>query len=65
MAEKITVNILDDMKEALKDAAVHERDIMAHSRHDSASTMRCYIRAALAPGAFTSAVLWNRVFEDG
>jgi len=42
-------------------AAIHERDIMQHSRHSSQTVMRGYIRAAATTGdAFTSAALWRR-----
>jgi integrase len=39
-------------------ASVHERDIMKHSRHGSATVMRGYIRAAHAELEATSAALW-------
>jgi integrase len=45
---------------ALAAAAVHERDIMRHSRHASQSVMRGYIRGAIGGDGFTSAVLWRR-----
>jgi integrase len=41
-------------------AHVHERDIMAHSRHASASVMRSYIRAAATGEAFVTRALWQR-----
>ena len=47
----------------LAQASVHERDIMRHSRHDSQTVMRGYIRAAAAEAALTSGALWRR--EDG
>jgi integrase len=43
----------------LAEARVHERDIMAHSRHASQSVMRGYIRASLGAGGPTSAALWS------
>lgn len=45
-------------------ASVHERDIMKHSRHGSATVMRGYIRSSLAPEAFTSGALWGRLFDE-
>jgi integrase len=45
---------------ALAQASVHERDIMRHSRHDSRTVMRGYIRAAAAEEAFTSGALWRQ-----
>ena len=44
----------------LAQASVHERDIMRHSRHDSQTVMRGYIRAAATEEAFTSGALWRR-----
>jgi integrase len=44
---------------ALARAAVHEQDIMQHSRHASHSAMRGYIRAALSEDAFKSRALWR------
>ena len=41
-------------------ASVHERDIMKHSRHSSATVMRGYIRAAHAELDATSTALWDR-----
>ena len=41
-------------------ARVHERDIMKHSRHGSATVMRGYIRAAYTELEATSAALWER-----
>ena len=48
----------------LAKASVHERDIMKHSRHGSATVMRGYIRSSLAPEAFTSGALWERLFDQ-
>lgn len=45
---------------ALAQANVHERDIMAHSRHASQTVMRGYIRATATGDAFTSRALWQR-----
>jgi integrase len=44
----------------LAQASVHERDIMRHSRHDSQTVMRTYIRAAATEEAFTSGALWRK-----
>ncbi len=44
----------------LAQASVHERDIMAHSRHGSRTVMRGYIRAAASTDAVTSGALWRR-----
>jgi integrase len=43
----------------LVQASVHERDIMAHSRHGSQTVMRGYIRGATATNAMTSSALWR------
>ncbi|MBV8401661.1 MAG: site-specific integrase [Acetobacteraceae bacterium] len=45
----------------LAQARVHERDIMRHSRHDSQTVMRGYIRAAATEEALTSEALWRRI----
>lgn len=49
----------------LAQASVHERDIMAHSRHGSQAVMRSYIRAAGTEEAFTSGALWRRKDPQG
>jgi len=49
----------------LAQASVHERDIMAHSRHGSQAVMRSYIRAAGTAEAFTSGALWRRKDAKG
>lgn len=48
----------------LAKASVHERDIMKHSKHGSAAVMRGYVRSSLAPEAFTSETLWDRLFDQ-
>jgi integrase len=45
----------------LAQASVHERDIMAHSRHGSQAAMRGYIRAACATDSAISSALWRGV----
>jgi integrase len=44
----------------LAQASVHERDIMRHSRHDSQTVMRTYIRVAATQEVFTFGALWRR-----
>jgi len=46
-------------------ASVHERDIMQHSRHESQTVMRGYIRAAATEEAFISGALWTRALGRG
>ena len=47
----------------LAEARVHERDIMAHSRHASQGVMRGYIRAS-AGGGLPAAALWSGSIGD-